>query len=219
MITLRESLLTVFLMLKTTTQVYPTLSEKGTFLTVISALWSHNLNDTDAELEFMYESCVKAGPDACLLYENSASLIAERVDNLIHKLDLSPVSFYNNQTGDYGLLRGSDVKLAIFWALYSIYITSKPLVDAIVALEEGNPQPLFELDFAGWKPDRRVPTCSCPSSSSIRSTGIMDKTFEAVACGEGDPVVKNTEELEDFYQEMAKTSRFSYLWLAHAYCS
>lgn len=167
----------------------------------------------------MYESCVKAGPEGCPLYENSTSLIAERVNKLIHKLNLSPLSFRNNQTGEYGVIRGSEVKMGLFVTLYTIYAHGKPFVDAIVALEGGDPQPFFDSDFSRRSLARKALKCSCPSPPFMRSSDMIHKVFEAVACGEGDIVDKNTEELETYFRDMAKTSQFSYLWLAQGYCS
>ena len=98
------------------------------------ALWNNNLLTTDAGLQFIYEACVTAGPKACALYDESADRIATRVNNLIKKLDDSPIT-WRSDAGEYGLYSGSEVRLIIFLMLYSLYINAAGVFEGLAALE------------------------------------------------------------------------------------
>ena len=182
-------------------------------------MWDNNLLDTDAELQFVYETCVQAGPEVCPLYESSADLIARRVQNLIHKLNTHPIAYSHHDSGDYGILRGSDVQSGIFAALYGPYGLTSILFQIIAQLEKENVKPLISLGLTRTGLLLKGLECSCPSSPFLRSINVLSKTGPAIACGEADPIYEGFEELREYYKKLSTTSQFASLWNTHAECT
>ncbi|KAL9471078.1 hypothetical protein ACSS6W_009019 [Trichoderma asperelloides] len=104
----------------------------------MQGLWHHNLDDTEAVVNYFYDTCYNAG-DSCPLRTsedvNGAS-IRRRVDKLITDLDATPV--YNAQGTSIAAVTGRDIRDSISQALYRPILGFPPLAQMISDAFEGN---------------------------------------------------------------------------------
>ena len=183
---------------------------------VLIALWSRNLKDTDAALDWLYQDCIKAGPGLCPVYEETVPLIRHRVDGLLRKLKVRPATFYDVPTKTYGEVDYSIAKYAIFSSLYSLHTSGRRLAIALAELERGDAKPLF--DMARRKLDHTSFTCNCPPKP-LPPSGQGAYINLAIACSDGAPVRYSLEELQEFYAEMGEESVFAEVMTRRIGCS
>ncbi|THH28198.1 hypothetical protein EUX98_g5998 [Antrodiella citrinella] len=183
------------------------------------ALWSRNLMDTDAELFQLYQACVDAGPLVCAIHESSTEKIHSRVQGLLTKIRSYPASFYNATTGVYGEVDYSLVKSVILSVLYKPHDLGKGLVSAIADLEQGNPEPIWQL--SGGKEAGKLLTgsCACPATPEKPWNKIGRENFYAIACGDGDVVTDSVDALRKYYDDLAEDSIFAENWYIRVGCA
>ena len=128
------------------------------------------------------------------------------------------MAYSHHETGDYGILRGTDIQLRIFAALYSPYGKMSILFQIISQLEKGNVEPLLSLGFTRTGVLLDGLECSCPSSPFLRSVSPLSKTAPAIACGEANLAHEGVEELREYYKNLSMTSQFGNIWSAHVEC-
>ncbi|PSS36784.1 hypothetical protein PHLCEN_2v1415 [Hermanssonia centrifuga] len=188
-----------------------------------AALWSNNLVDTDAVLDWFFESCAEAGPEACALHESSAEKIKSRLNSLYESLKYSPIPVSAKGSdftaADYGLVDYALVRKLIFGFLYAPYpgmrpggVTPSALASALAAAENGNGLPLWDLQKNGTEQFK----CKCGGGAN--PVPRTDGATVAIACGEGDVVEDSIEELQAHYEKMSQDSTFAELWTVHASC-
>lgn len=164
----------------------------------------------------IYQACIEAGPLICPLYEGSISKITARVDALLEKLRTTPVAFFNENTGTYGSVDYSTAKNAIFSILYRPHTMGQNLTYALVELEEGNAEPLWEL--SSRKTDLSSLQCDCPSVPPVPFSQGKDVNL-AIACSDGEPLHYTITELRKLYDHMAQYSTFAETWWRYIGCS
>ncbi|THH30474.1 hypothetical protein EUX98_g3728 [Antrodiella citrinella] len=183
-------------------------------------LWSRNLMDTDTELFRLYQACVEAGPFVCPIHESSAEKIHDRIQTLLTQLRSYPVSFYNATTGVYGEVNYSLVKSVIFATLYNPYSLGKGLTAALVDLEQGNPESIWQLSRAKEADGLLTGSCACPATPGKPwSRMIGRENTWAIACGDGDDVTDDVDTLRKYYDDLAEDSIFAENWLIRVGCS
>ena len=138
------------------------------------------------------------------------------MEKLLDDLKTNPKHFYNQTTGDYGIVDFSMVKFVIFRALYQPYTIGKRLFSALADIEKGNPEPIWKLGGSGLK--KSDYSCSCPAIPPIPFAEGSDLTL-AIACGEGEPVNGDLEELKEFYAKLGESSVFADVWWIHTGCA
>ena len=180
-----------------------------------AALWDNNLLDTDAELKGFYEECVKAGPYACPIYGSSAEMIHERVTRLMERLRTQPTAFYNQSSGEHGVVDYDVVKGGLFLTLYDPTKNGLEFAKALASLESGNAEPMWQMSTKAK--NRKLFECEC-SSGGVRP---YDGEFviAAIACGDGTPVEDTLDELKTRLENMSKQSIFADVWPVRALCA
>ncbi|EJC98014.1 alpha/beta-hydrolase [Fomitiporia mediterranea MF3/22] len=188
-----------------------------------SGLWANNLRDTDAALMDFYQACVTAGPSKCPIYENTTSLIQERIDRLLDKLQRVPLAFHDDTSSplgsDFEVISHGLVREAIFNVLYKTHSAGATLAHALAALERGNTSQIYQLSRKFLY--NSYLRCDCPlkpGETPIRFQGEYETTY-AISCGDA---IERNEDLEDTrkaYEEMAKNTSFAFTWPPRVFCS
>ncbi|KAH8114404.1 TAP-like protein-domain-containing protein [Phellopilus nigrolimitatus] len=188
------------------------------FISFFAVLWSNNLRDTDAVLENLYRACVDAGPLTCTIYENSTEKIHDRIENILQRLRVEPVTFFNETTGAYGIVDYSVAKHAIFSTMYRTHARGRDLVSALADLEKGIGEPIYKLSSRSSYQSVLSDSSDCPTTPPTPFAQGMENLL-AIACGDGSPVDDNAEELQKYYDTMAKDSSFAECWFIRTGCS
>ncbi|EIN12410.1 alpha/beta-hydrolase [Punctularia strigosozonata HHB-11173 SS5] len=181
----------------------------------MKTLWSNNLRDTDKVLDQFYTAC--ANSTSCALHEPTPSAIQSRVDVLFAKLKRNPIPVSLNGT-NYGLVDYTLARQVVFIWLYKPYqkspLSASSLASALEALERGD-------GAAMWAAHAPEPTikCDCARDGPAKLPAANRETTLAIACGDGEPVEHDLEELRAFYDDMARDSDFAEIWSAHLDCA
>ena len=160
------------------------------------------------------QACVDAGPDACALYEPTASAIHARIHRLFEKLKASPVPVDMSEVPyplsvPYGLIDYKAVKALLFLFLYIPYdngmLSAPRLAAALRDLENGDGVKLwgvlglFALKF----------TCECPVPGHPLPPIPTPDTQHAIYCTDGDQISDTVEDLQKKFALLAKESEFA----------
>ena len=167
------------------------------------AHWDNGLRDTDAEATRFYQACVDAGPFQCRMYEGTSLGVETRIKHIVDRLSILPIQFYDPTTGAYGILSGTDIKVALFKTLFRPYANGRAFYSALAALEDSDMLPMARMS---GKNLRDVSTCECPAPSSVLLKG--DEGTVAIACGECAEVHDGLPELKEHYKRTANYSSF-----------
>ncbi|KAJ7047237.1 hypothetical protein C8F04DRAFT_1063105 [Mycena alexandri] len=155
--------------------------------------------DTDAALQTFFDGCAAAGPDLCAFYKPTAPEIAERLTSLTDAVRREPIPAITSQ--GYGLVDYSLLRMVIFNALYTPYVSFPPLAEALAALENGNGTSLYLML-------QDVPfQCDC-ADDTVPFTANGAEAAIAIQCGDAAPVEDSIGQFTEFYQNAAKTSQF-----------
>lgn len=182
----------------------------------LQGLWSNNLRDTDAGLFQIYQACVDAGPSVCPIYESSVSEINARVNNLLEKLRIQPLYFYNTSTGAYGTLDYSAAKTSIFSVLYDTHHAGARLSHALAEAERGAGQPLYDVSARAVQ--SAALQCNSTGAPLNLPAAIRYESTLAVACGDAGSVGATLEEMREYYEEMGRSSVFAEVWWMRIAC-
>jgi len=184
---------------------------------------SNHLMDSDAALLDVCDACTKAGPEKCGLYENSAKLVLQRVNNLLNKLRTAPIPVYQqaaaqNSEPEYGIVSYDTVKRSIFLTLYHTHTAGAYIMNLLAELEKGNAYPFLSLSTG--RAYRDLLSCDCPAPGHEPSPyyGLLEPTL-AIACGDNAIEDQTFSEIRKIYEDMAMTSTFADIWVLHAACS
>ncbi|EHK44583.1 hypothetical protein TRIATDRAFT_174096, partial [Trichoderma atroviride IMI 206040] len=104
----------------------------------MQGLWHHNLVDTEAVVDYFYDTCYEAG-DICPLRipeDVNGTSIRRRVDQFIADMDVLPA--YNAEGTSITALTGRDIRDSISQALYRPILSFPPLAQLITDALEGN---------------------------------------------------------------------------------
>lgn len=151
---------------------------------------------TDAGLLQIYQACVDSGPSVCPIYESSVAEINARVNNLLEKLRIQPLYFYNTTTGAYGTLDYSAAKTSIFTVLYDTHHTGARLTHAISEAERGVWQPLYDVSSRSVQSEALQ--CNSTGAPLNLPAAIRYESTLAVACGDAGPVGATLEEIGEY---------------------
>lgn len=187
-----------------------------------SGLWSKNLLDTDAALLDVCEACVKAGPIACRMYEETAELVLQRINKLLEKLKVAPIPVYLSPGPApwYGIVNYDIVKLMIFISLYTTHSDGLFVLNKLELFESRSGIPLFPISSRPMFRELLTCDCSAPGSENPPFYGSWDiEHFLAIACGDSEIENESVEEVQAVYREIANTSSFVDAWGIHAACS
>ncbi|KAH8079799.1 TAP-like protein-domain-containing protein [Cristinia sonorae] len=184
-----------------------------------AGLWSNNLRDTDAELFRVYQACADVGALACPIHEFDADKIHARVQGLLKKLRMTPVTFYNDTTGLYGQVDYSVVIRVIFNMLYKPYSKAQEVFAAISQLERGDAEPIFKLSERATAQGLLTEQCSCPLASDDFWGPSGRENLLAIACGDAGPIHRDIDSLKRYFDDMATTSMFAEAWWPHIGCA
>ncbi len=185
-------------------------------------LWSNNLLDTDAALLDICDACAKAGPVKCGLYEDSAELVLQRINNLLDGLKTTPIPIYQEPTAqnsepEYGLVKYDLVKSLIFGTLYNTHSTGAYVINLLAELEKGNTLPFLPL--TSGRAFRNMLSCDCPAPGHEHPPFYGGEHTLAIACGDNTIEDPTLSEVQKVYEEIAKTSTFADIWSLHVSCS
>ncbi len=171
----------------------------------------------------MCDACTKAGPEKCGLYENSAELVLQRVNNLFNKLKTAPIPIYQQPTAQnsepqYGIVNYDTVKMLIFVTLYSTHAAGAYVINLLAELEKGNALPIFPM--SPGQVYRNLLSCDRPAPGHEPPSyyGSAEHTL-AISCGDSmieDPTLSDVQKV---YEDMAKTSTFADIWDHQVACS
>lgn len=185
----------------------------------MTGLWSNNLRDTDAALFDIYESCARAGPnDPCPLKEDSAELVAARVDKLLSKIKEEPIPVYITQLGAYGVVDYAMVRAQIFLTLYTTHGSGgRTLMLLLSELERGDGTLIYQRSQR-WATESLL-SCTCPASGEEQYIWEGSVPTIAIGCGDAAPIKRTLSEAHAFYDKMAENSTFTDMWPIHLGCA
>lgn len=183
-----------------------------------TALWSNNLQDTDAGLFKLYQACVDAGSHVCPVYESTSGEIHARVHRLLASLKVKPISFYDAETGTYGIVDYATAKRTIFTVLFAPHALGKILLSALADLEQGHSQSLFQLSEMNVAQGLVTDACACPAAPRETWSVNTRENSLAIACGDGDVVTDDVDALREYYDKMAESSMFAETWWFRTGC-
>jgi hypothetical protein len=182
------------------------------FTRTSTGYWSNNLLDTDKAYQNILYAC--AASPLCAFYTPNLTLssIQKRVSSILNKLDRRPfpvlipsANASMNGEYNYGILTSEIARRALLVALYNPRQDALPWFRALLAISKGDGREMFEIA-------QRV-----PGVTTERARSMVDLET-AIACSDAPPLGDGVEEVMGFYEEMAKTSQFSDLWLKNAMC-
>jgi len=167
-----------------------------------AALWSNNFIDTDKTMFALCEACVEAGPEECLLYEQSTADVYARIMNIHGSLRSSPASFYNQGSGVYDILDAGVLGQAIFTTLYNPHAAGAILLAALAALEKGDSYPIWQMSTR--RQLKQSLACTCPEQTVVPYLGLFHTV--AIACSDAKPITDSVDELRTYLKELEKQS-------------
>lgn len=92
---------------------------------------------------------------------------------------------------------------------------SETLVDALVELEEGNAEPLWQI--AAYRAfNMQDLACDCPV---IPSVPFASDGLAPIACSDGDAVNSTIDDIRALYEKIAEDSDFAEVWPIHLSCA
>lgn len=160
--------------------------------------WAKKLISADSDLDDFFNSCQKAGPNACAFYESTSSKVSQRLNNLLASVRNQPVVIHSNST--FGIIDEATVRSVILDALASPYPGYALLASALAALEQGDGSQVFQL-FGG-------PTLDQCSADSTDNNFLLD-TEVAIICGDATGVRgSSAADLIQYYQSNVGISSF-----------
>uniref|UniRef100_A0A8H7N2X3 AB hydrolase-1 domain-containing protein n=1 Tax=Bionectria ochroleuca TaxID=29856 RepID=A0A8H7N2X3_BIOOC len=109
-----------------------------------NGLWSNNLLDADAGVDNFVSSCHAAGPDACVMYENSTDLIYSRLSSILTNQKEKPVPVWNSSVvGMPVLATYADLTNVLLLSLYFPLASFPKVAQIMVDLEHGQGESLI----------------------------------------------------------------------------
>ncbi|EJD00017.1 alpha/beta-hydrolase [Fomitiporia mediterranea MF3/22] len=157
------------------------------------------LLDADKCFTSILDACVQAGPKLCPLYEKNTDLIRARVNRILDKLRIEPVSVFSGTTSDSGIVDSATVRRRIFHALYSPYNEGAGLVAALAALEQGNGSAIYQ----GSLQDSNQKLSEGKEPPQTKGTYVSgSEAIQAISCGDivtDDP--GTVDDLREAYRE------------------
>ncbi|GJE96257.1 alpha/beta hydrolase [Phanerochaete sordida] len=191
--------------------------------------WSNNLIDTDTALRMILDACVAAGPTKCALYESTTDKVHARLTSIFDNLKKQPLPIYNSTSGrEYGLVDYKLVRTALFMLLYSpnggtnisADYPAQNFLNALAHVEKGDGLPFGRLTHL--VPVEPPFSCSCPGEPG-KPTVVPFLWLEAstaIACSDSDAAHADDtiEDLEEFFEELAKGTEFADQWAVTLAC-
>ncbi|KAK4240101.1 hypothetical protein C8A03DRAFT_13574 [Achaetomium macrosporum] len=172
-----------------------------------SPVWKESLVDADKVLGELFRYCVEAGRK-CDLYRtgDTPGDVKRRYDEVIERLETSPVTFTHPEHFYPVLLRSNFVKLLVFTILYSPVQGFPALATVLNYIYERK----YELLGALFQDAQLL--CSIAGNPLI--TGMMTDAQRAIMCGDKtQPVNMTLPEISSAYEAMAATSQFADIWM------
>ena len=178
------------------------------------------MQDADATLFNLWQACVDAGPSACFIYEDSAQAIHTRYLNLLSKIRENPITFYNPETGEYGVVDYSLVLRSTFNVLSRPHFFGKLLTMTLAALEQGIAEPIFQLSEMKEAQGLLDQGSSCPALPRNPWRMTARENPLAIGCGDGEPLHDDLDSLKVYFDEQAQISKvFAEVWWPRIGCA
>lgn len=155
-----------------------------------------------------YEACFQAGPQGCAIYDKSPQAIKARVDRILERLKVQPLTAsVGSSSGvlDYGIVDFSVLKNALFVYLYHPYGGASAVAAALAALEHGDANLLWQLPVL--EEQKNLFKCPVANDTSVEQL-VIEPQF-AIACSDGTPVNDTYDQLEAGYEDNARKSSFA----------
>jgi pimeloyl-ACP methyl ester carboxylesterase len=185
-------------------------------------VWRESLVDADKVLEELFRYCVEAGRK-CDLYRtgDAAQDVKRRYDEVMDRLETSPVTFTHPEHFYPVLLRSNFVKLLVFSILYSPVQGFPVLATVLNTIYEGK----YELLGVLFQDAQLL----CSVAGNPIMAGMMTDAQRAIMCGDKTQPVRDSlqftslanprqvnmtlPEVRAGYEAMAVTSRFADIWM------
>ena len=163
-----------------------------------------NLVDTKDSLNLFFDACAEAGPTRCALHAANPDDIKRNLTKLYESVRREPVTVKTDTF--YGIVNYALLRAVIFNALYRPYAAFQPVADALAQLAAGDGAPFLSLLGPGTAPYK----CSCNPFEHIWDAVYDGQT--TLVCNDGDEVPGSLEELEEYYEGLAKVSEWADIW-------
>ncbi|KAK3305196.1 TAP-like protein-domain-containing protein [Chaetomium strumarium] len=170
-------------------------------------LWRESLVDADKVLGELFRYCVEAGRK-CDLYRNgdTAQDVKRRYDEVMDRLETSPVTFTHPEHFYPVFLRNNFVKQLVFTTLYSPVKGFPGLATVLNIIYEGK----YELLGALFQDAQLL----CTVAGNPLVTGTMTDAQRAIMCGDKTQSVNMTlPEIRSGHEALAATSQFGDIWM------
>ena len=178
-----------------------------------SGNWTFNLKDTDSVLTNVYEACVEAGPSACPIYESTVDEVRARVNKVVDGVHLEPaVVFQGTNNSTFGTVDYSDIKTFMLEMLYQPYASALSFAKALVALEQGNADSLYDGSVYNSYA-QLVYSCAESSTASNNSQPYVagfNEIQTAIACG--DQLTSGGRSIQELRQAYSELKAYSEEW-------
>jgi hypothetical protein len=157
--------------------------------------------DVNGSLQAFFDGCSKAGPDICPFYEPTPSAIASKLDVLTDSIKEMPIPVVlpdSHGIVDFTFLRNSI--LNSLFAPYDPAVGFVPLSEGLAALTKGNATVIYMQSA--------FPSFECQASPPFDNLNNFE-SYMTIACGDSIPVNDTVPQLEEYWLNAAKVSKFA----------
>jgi hypothetical protein len=175
------------------------------------------ISDTDKDAEFFYRNCAEAGPDECAIYEKTPDAVKARVEKLFDTLKHEPIPVaIGTGPQDYGIIDYNMVRRTFFDFLYQPFAFGGKNASVLLAQLEKRDGSQF---YASKLSSLNFLQCSCEDKVHQDQVGFGQLGTLAIACSDGDLVNATVPELQTWFKNNQKVSKFADMWPIRVLCA
>ncbi|SJL16597.1 uncharacterized protein ARMOST_20123 [Armillaria ostoyae] len=157
--------------------------------------WRNQVVDAEKDLQYFFDGCVAAGPDACAFYASTSEEISSNLDAIYESLLTEPVPVIIS-TSSYGIVDYAALQNAVKNALTQPYAYFSILAEGLASLAVGNGSIIYEMQATAYDP-----------------SSVYDNFWEAEIAISCSDAMNNTESIADlfaYWDSIQGTSPFAY---------
>uniref|UniRef100_A0A0B7KR21 Uncharacterized protein n=1 Tax=Bionectria ochroleuca TaxID=29856 RepID=A0A0B7KR21_BIOOC len=165
-----------------------------------NGLWSNNLLDADAGVDNFVSSCHAAGPDACVMYENSTDLIYSRLSSILTNQKEKPVPVWNSSVvGMPVLATYADLTNVLLLSLYFPLASFPKVAQIMVDLEHGQGESLIVSKRISFR-------SNCQAEADF--DGLQASMMILCTDSDGRGRINSVEEYQEYVDYLMRQSKY-----------